>query len=139
VVANPLLAAAVLAADRPAFIVVGGCAMRLHGLSHQPSDLDIVPEPSRANVHLLFHAFDVLGTVRGTVFPTLHTLESRDVVTVISTLGPVDVMFRTARNEYKRLARAAAEITIGDTAVTVAALDEVLRLRARYREVASGV
>jgi hypothetical protein len=47
-------------------------------------------------------------------------------------------MFRTARNEYKRLARAAADITIGDTAVTVAALDEVLRLRARYGEVASG-
>lgn len=86
-----LLAAAFLAA-RSEFVVVGGCALRLHGLDHCPADLDIVPEPSLCNLRRLFDGLSALGTVGQEWQPTDYALMTRDILSRTTPVGLVDVL-----------------------------------------------
>jgi hypothetical protein len=129
---NLAVAAAFLAARGADFVVVGGCALRSHGFDHVPADLDVVPEPSLNNLRTLFDAIAALGTVRPTRVSTDHALTTRDVLTRTTPIGSIDVMLVTGRDEYGSLERAATSVAVNGRAVRVAALDDVLRLRARF-------
>jgi hypothetical protein len=131
-------AAGFLAARGARFVVVGGCALVVHGCDHVPSDLDLVPEPSAANLARLFRALDALGIVGRGWRPTEHALATRDIVTRRTPVGRVDVLLGRGREEYPALARTSESVPVGRHAVRVAALDDVLRLRARFGKVEVG-
>jgi hypothetical protein len=105
---NLVLVAAFLAARGAELVVVGGCALRLHGHDHVPADLDVVPEP------------------------TDHALATRDVVTRVTPVGSVDVLLRRGRDDYAALEGDATSMSVSGHAVRVAAINDVLRLRARF-------
>jgi hypothetical protein len=133
-----IAAAAFLAARGPEFVVVGGCALRLLGRDHEPSDLDLVPEPSAPNLRRLFDALDALGTVGRVWRPNDHALATRDIVTRVTPVGRVDVLLRGGREEHAALRRTAVSIPVGRRALAVAPLDCVLAWRVRFGKVAVG-
>ncbi len=129
---NLLSVAAFLAARGAEFVVVGGCALLLHGRDHVPGDLDLVPEPSAANLGRLFDALDALGSVGRVGRPTDHVLATRDIVTRVTPVGAVDVLLRRGRADHTALARTAVSIPVGRHAVRVASIADVVRLRLRF-------
>jgi hypothetical protein len=118
---NLALIASYLVAEGVDFVVVGGCARWLRGEDHSPADLDIVPEPSPANLRQLFHALDALGTVGGGWRPTADALATRDIVTRVTPVGSVDVLLGAGRDDYASLAPRARSMTVKNAPVMVAA------------------
>ena len=129
---NLALAAAFLTTSGAEFVVVGGCALRLHGYDHAPADLDVVPEPSLANVRRLLDAVAALGIVGRNRRPTDRALTADDIVTRTTPIGSIDVMLATGRREFGSLERAATSVAVNGHSVRVAAISDVLRLRAHF-------
>ena len=129
---NLTLAAASFAARGAVFVVVGGCALRLHGCDNVPNDLDVVPEPSLANVRRLLDAIAALGSVGPAKRLSDHALTTGDIVTKTTPVGSVDAMLATGRKEYAALERGATSIIVRSHEVRVAAVDDVRRLRAHF-------
>ena len=132
---NLIAVAGFLAARGVELVVVGGCALRLHGRDHEPGDLDLVPEPSAANLRRLFDALDALGTVGRVFRPNDVVLATRDIVTRVTPVGAVDVLLRGGREEYAGLASVAIRKPAGRGSVPVAPLDYVLAWRVRFGKV----
>jgi hypothetical protein len=120
-------------------VVVGGCALLLHGHDHEPADLDLVPGPAAANLRRLFGALDALGAVGRVFRPNDHVLATRDIVTRRTPVGAVDVLLRGGREEYADLARVASRKAAGRRSVPVAPLDQVLAWRVRFGKVTARV
>jgi hypothetical protein len=129
---NLTLAAAFFASRGAAFIVVGGCALRLHGAGHVPADLDVVPERSLANLRRLFDAIAALGSVGRARRLDDDALSRLDIVTHTTPVGSIDAMLATGRKEYVALDRRATSISVRSHEVRIAAADDVLRLRAHF-------
>ena len=132
---NLIAVAGLLAARGVELIVVGGCALRLHGRDHEPGDLDLVPGPSAANLRRLFDTLDAFGTVGRVFRPNDHALATRDIVTRVTPVGAVDVLLRGGREEYVDLAGVAIHKPAGRGSVPVAPLDYVLAWRVRFGKV----
>jgi hypothetical protein len=123
------IAAAALVARGVELVVVGGCALVIHGGADRCGDLDIVPEPGAANLVRLGAALDDLGANR----PSVSVIGDRPLTSVSSPFGRIDLMIETARREYDHLARNATAHRVAGVSVRVAAIADVLRLRERYR------
>jgi hypothetical protein len=123
------LAAATLVALGVDLVVVGGCALVLHGRTARCSDLDIVPEPGVANLGRLREA---LGDV-GAKPPSAGRIGANTLSSVRSIFGRIDVMVATARREYAELAARSSEVRVAGVPVRVAAVADVLRLRAEFK------
>jgi hypothetical protein len=65
----------------------------------------------------------------------LRSWSTRDVVTRTTPIGLVDVLLLRGREEHASLARDAMPMSVKRHAVRVAAIDDVLRLRARFGKV----
>ena len=111
-------------------MVIGGCALVLHGVASECGDLDIVPDPDAGNLRTLRSALNALGASRMS-----GAALTAAVVSLDSPYGRIDVMMERARDEYPALAAAAVTCRVEDAEVRVAAVDDVMRLRARFREV----
>jgi len=129
---NLALVAAFLAAHGAEFVVVGGCALRLHGYDHVPADLDVVPEPSLTNLRRLIDAVDALGTIGRKPRLNDHALPKRDIVTHTTPVGSIDLMLVTGRNEYAALEHDSTWISVNRHAIRVAAIADVLRFRVAF-------
>jgi hypothetical protein len=130
--ADNLLRLAAVLSTRAEFVVVGGCALMLHGHDHLPPDLDLVPEPSAQNLRRLFDAIASLGIGHRSPL-TDHVLATREIVTCVTTVGAVDLLLERGREEYHALS---ARSTVMARDVRVAAVADVLELRARFGKVA---
>lgn len=111
--------------------MIGGCALVLHGFASDCGDLDIVPDPDADNLRTLRTALASLGASR----MSRAALMSAAVISLDSPYGRIDVMMQRAREEYSALAAASVTCRVEDAEVLVAAVDDVLRLRTRFREV----
>ena len=131
---NLLLAAAFLA-QRSDLVVVGGCALMLHGRDHAPADLDLVPEPSLANLQRLFDAVGAFGVPGRERRPNDHVMLTGEIVRVTTSVGPIDVLLERGREEYAALDQGARSISVREREVRVAAVDDVLEMRARFGKV----
>jgi hypothetical protein len=123
------VAAAALVAYGVDLVVVGGCALVIAGVADRCGDLDVVPEPGAANLERLRNALDRLGAPR----PSMQSLCHRQMASVSSPYGPIDLMTETARREYRHLAARATDRCVAGVPVPVAAIDDVLRLREHFR------
>jgi hypothetical protein len=125
------IAAAALAAYGVQFVVVGGCALVLLGLESRCGDLDIVPETSASNLVRLCAALDALGVMRR---PSTDSMAERSLTSVDSAYGRVDILLDRARAEYRGLRSNGVTCSVWDVDVRVASVQDVRRLRARYRD-----
>jgi hypothetical protein len=125
------IAAAALVAYGAELVVVGGCALVLLGLEPRCADLDIVPETSANNLIRLCAALDALGVTRR---PKAESMAERSLTSVDSAYGRVDILLGRARAEYRSLLSNAVTRRVWDVDVRVAAVQDVRRLRARYRD-----
>jgi hypothetical protein len=109
--------------------VVGGCALVLLEVEDHCGDLDIVPKLGSENLSRLCAALDDLGATR----PPRHAIGERQLTSATSPFGRIDLLTETARREYGHLALDASERCVSGVPVPVAAIADVLRLRARFR------
>jgi hypothetical protein len=126
------LLGAVLAAEGISFILVGSAALRLHGVCLKVHDTDVVIEPTGENLRKL----DVTLRHLSLGVPTqsyLAALCAREVLTISTTYGKLDLMLETGRRDWRVLSRHAHCFEIAGTQVTVASLADTVALRDRFK------
>lgn len=113
---RPLTILRIVHARKVRCVVVGAAAARLRGAAVEVSDVEIAPEPDAMNRRRLRAATERLAQGRfrpGTAVPRWS-------------LGAV--------GSYARLAGAAEEVPVEDFTVTVASIDDLIRLAKRPEE-----
>jgi hypothetical protein len=133
-VAAVVEAAAVMASCGVDLVIVGGAALWLHGdLSDPLHDLDVVPSPDPANAEQLLACRAPLGA-HASSWPTAGQLERCEVVTVATSFGPIDLLARRGREEYRTLRAGAVTVPVLGVLVPVASRGDVVRLKRRFGE-----
>jgi hypothetical protein len=130
---TPLDAGAIfrsLAEHNVGYVVIGGLAVQAHGHARTTQDLDLVPEPSRANLARLRAALAELGARRigGTGRETIE-LPAAGVVELDTDAGGVDVhMDPPGAAPFAELRSRALELQL-DVLVPVAGLDDLIAMK----------
>jgi hypothetical protein len=127
-----LLLAAVLAAQRVSFVLVGSAALWLRGEDVPVADVDAVPEPGAANLVQLHAALTTLA-VRDRLVPRPGSLSVLDMVTVPTSYGKLDCLLERGRRDWHRLRRGAGIIRVADAGVLVASAADAWSLRRAFK------
>jgi len=122
-----LVPAAALVAGDVDLVVVGSVALMVHDELVEARDLDIVPSCHGPNLDRL-HA--ELTWISG---QPVGPLAGRDIVTVMTSFGPVDVMIERGSLEFETLRARASTVDVYGVAVPVASSDDAWRLRHRFK------
>jgi hypothetical protein len=126
----------VLGEYRVDFVVIGGVAVAAHGYARATEDLDVVPDPDRANL-------DRLGNALVTVNARLAADPSRELgpaerlalyqgrnLTLTTRLGDVDVVQRLPGVPgYAALAADAEHSSIGGAAIAVCSRAHLIAMK----------
>jgi hypothetical protein len=120
------------------YMVIGGIAVRVHGYPRTTQDVDVIPNPSRANLRRLAaalrgleaRAIDERG---GELPPDLSHPESLAVGNHFLTTrsGALD-LFNGSRPDlrrYRRLAEASIEVKLGELSIRIVGKDDLIRLK----------
>jgi hypothetical protein len=118
------------------YVVIGGVGARLLGSSTVTRDTDICYERSPENLERLAEALRELGAeLRGVSEPVPFLLDARtlaagDHFTFTSRAGDVDILGTPAGVEgFAELAREAVTLNLGDLTVSVASIDDLIRMK----------
>lgn len=118
------------------FVIVGGIAGVLHGSERNTFDLDICPAQDQANLDALGGALlELQARLRGIeedvpFIPDGRSLAGMQVLTLDTTLGPLDILTRPDGSPpYRSLRATAKRVDIGSTAVLVASIDHLLAMK----------
>jgi len=128
-----VLAAAVLAAERVSFVLVGSAALWLRGERVTVGDVDVVIEPGEANLRRLHEALAGLAVRPGEI-PAVHRLRDLSVTTVITSYGRVDCLLERGRRDWDPLRQGAGHVSVADAPVLVASADDAWALRRRFKK-----
>jgi hypothetical protein len=127
-----VFAAAILAAERVSFILVGSAALWLRGEAVSVGDTDVVVEAGEANLHRLHEALQTLAT-QPYVLPSPQRLAMRSIVPVPTSFGKLDLLLEGGRQDWDWLRRDADLIDVTDVSVLVASAADCWALRRRYK------
>jgi hypothetical protein len=127
-----MLLAAVLAAEQVSFVLVGSAALWLQGETIRVSDIDVVPDPSEANLTALHAALTALVTRRRLVPPS-HSLAGLDIVSVPTMYGKLDCLLARGRQNWVSLRQHAGPVMIADAEVLVASAADAWALRRAFK------
>lgn len=128
----------VLAKHAVDYVVVGGIAVQAHGYLRATGDLDIIPEPTALNLSRLAEALadleaDVWRAQRPVDVLDPNLLRRAPLVPLVTRYGRLDLLNieQTAGvpADYADLAGRAMEIDLGGTALRVAGLDDLIRMK----------
>jgi hypothetical protein len=118
------------------FVVIGGVAAILHGSARLTRDLDIVFAPDEGNLETLGRVLvESEARLRGveeevTFVPDARTLHGIQLLTLETNAGWFDVHRRPdGAPPYEGLRRNAERMNLGDFAVLVASLDDLLAMK----------
>ena len=118
------------------FVVVGAFAAVLHGSSRLTTDLDIAFDPDRANLETLGKALvDLDARLRDVedevpFVPDVDTLRRIELLTLETSAGPLDLIVRPpGAPSYGSLRRRAERFDLGEVAVLVASLDDLIAMK----------
>jgi hypothetical protein len=125
------LLAAILAAEGVSFVLVGSGALILRAVSLPVGDVDAVIEPGSANLGRLTAILRWLA-LEPVAIPTMSCLESRDVLSVLTSYGRLDCMLRRGRLEWQELSARAEAIDVV-VRVEVASSADAWRLRRVFK------
>ena len=125
-----------LAARGVEFVVIGGIAAVLHGSSRNTFDLDLVFATDEANIAALGDVLTELGAQLRDVddhvpfAPDPATLRRIEILTLSTTSGNLDLLRRpTGAPNYATLRARAERFDIGDVVVSVASIDDLIRMK----------
>ncbi len=128
-----VLAAAVLAAERVSFVLVGSAALWLRGEPVTVGDVDAVIEPGEPNLRRLHKALAGLA-VRPDAIPAVYRLRDVSVATAVTSYGRVDCLLERGRRDWDHLARNAGHVAVADAPVLTASADDAWALRRRFKK-----
>lgn len=118
------------------FVLIGGVAAVMHGSERNTFDLDICPAQDQGNLDALGKALiEIDARLRGIdedlpFVPDGRTLRGMQILTLDTSLGPLDVLARPDGSPpYGSLRRRATRVDIGTTAVLVASIDDMLEMK----------
>ena len=119
-----------------AFVLIGGVAARLHGSPSLTGDLDICYNRRPENLERLAAALvELEARLRGVDDDVPFLLDARTLAagsdfTFVTTAGPLDILGSPAGiRGYDELAVNAEHFDIGGVTVTVADLDDLIRMK----------
>lgn len=116
------------------YVAVGGMALIAHGVVRSTLDVDVVPNPDRANRARLAEAIRSLGGVPHDEPATEVTAEllARDANMRFETrAGPLDVLASEPyRRRYPELRARSLTVDMGEVALRVASRNDLIRLKA---------
>jgi hypothetical protein len=121
------------------YVVVGGIAAIRHGSRRATFDLDIVPEPNRANYERLATALEAIEALLRGVDAHLLDLDPRDLKTLAggadlglaTDLGILDVLQDLVAVDYAQLRSRAEPARLGDQEIHVAHVDDLIAMKLR--------
>ncbi len=125
-----------LARHEVRYVLIGGFAAVIHGSPYLTTDVDVVPDPSPANLERLSRALRDLHARVWTAaepdgVPFEHDASSLASVrtwNLVTELGRLDITFEpSGTGGYDDVARDAVHLTILGTEVEVASLADVIR------------
>ncbi len=125
----------VLVRNEVAFVVVGGVAVGAHGVARMTLDLDLVPDPQRANVERLVTALSQMGATipSGTRFdPARHAAALRrgQNATLTTDHGGLDIVQRLEGvPPWPRLREQAVATRVGEVPVLVCSLGHLRTMK----------
>lgn len=118
------------------FVIIGGVAVVLLGSARMTRDLDIVFAPDPTNLEALGGVLVDLGaSLRGVeedlpFVPDATTLDRVEVLTLNTSAGWLDLHRRPqGAPSYERLRKRAERLMIGEMAVLVASLDDMIAMK----------
>lgn len=118
------------------FVVVGGVAAILHGSSTLTHDLDIAFAPARENLERLGAVLVGLGArLRGVAedlpfVPDAATLRHIDLLTLVTSEGPLDIMRApSGAPSYAILRRRAERHDLGGFEILVASIEDLIAMK----------
>ena len=118
------------------FVVIGGIAAVLHGSARNTFDLDICFATDDANLAALGDVLTALGARPKGVdevvpfVPDARTLRRVELLTLVTSLGELDVLSRPAgAPAYPDLRRNADRYDLGGFNVSVASIDDLLAMK----------
>jgi hypothetical protein len=126
----------VLQEHRVRFVLIGGLAATLHGAVHPTFDVDITPEPSRANLKQLSAALRALEArvrVEGIAdgLPFEHDAASLARITVLNLVtraGDLDIALHPSGiARFEEWNANATDLVVLGVTVRLAALDDIIR------------
>jgi predicted nucleotidyltransferase len=119
------------------FVVVGGIALTLYGSERNTFDLDVRPAMDPANLEALGRALIALDAqLRGVdedvpFVPDGRTLRAVEILTLSTSLGPLDVLMNPdGAPSYEQMRRRATRVDVGDAAVLVASIADLIEMKA---------
>ncbi len=118
------------------FVVVGGIAAVLHGSERNTFDLDVCPAQNRDNLDALGRALIEVGAkLRGIeedvpFVPDGRSLKGMQILTLATSLGPLDVLTRPDGSPpYRSLRGRAKTMDIGPASIRVASIGDLLSMK----------
>jgi hypothetical protein len=118
------------------FVVIGGITATLYGSPRDTFDLDICPAEDPANLDALGRALvDADARLRGLdedvpFVPDARTLAGVEILTVDTSLGPLDILLRPGGGPpYRQLRSRATRLDVGTAAVLVASIDDLIAMK----------
>ena len=118
------------------FVVVGGIAAVLHGAERNTFDLDVCAGPDEGNLEALGRALlELTARLRGVeedvpFVPDGRSLRKLQIITLTTSLGPLDVLTRPIGSPpYATLRRRALRVDIGSTSILVASIPDLLEMK----------
>jgi hypothetical protein len=126
----------ILQEHRVRFVLIGGLAATLHGAVHPTFDVDITPEPSRANLKQLSAALRALEArvrVEGIAggLPFEHDAASLARITVLNLVtraGDLDIALHPSGiARFEEWNANATDLVVLGVTVRLAALDDIIR------------
>jgi hypothetical protein len=119
------------------FVVVGGIAAALHGSERNTFDLDVCPRQDAANLDALGTALvEVDARLRGIDEDVPFVADGRslagiEILTLSTTLGPLDVLVRPHESPpYAALRRRATRMDVGVPGpVLIASIDDLIAMK----------
>lgn len=133
---DPLAALRALRLAGVDFVVIGGVAARLHGSPSLTRDIDICYSRDLGNIERLSGALTALHAVlRGVDDEVPFVLDARTLraganFTFITDVGDLDVLaLPSGVADYDELAQSAELVDLGDFAVLVTTLDDLIRMK----------
>ena len=126
---------AALASRGVDYVIVGGLAVQTHGHVRTTVDIDVLPRPDRANMERLADALNSLGAEvlnPGSDLMKIDatTLPLAELWQFATRHGAIDVLHDApGAPSYEELRGRALEIQLGDLAVAVAGLDDLISMK----------
>jgi hypothetical protein len=119
------------------YVVIGGCAINLHGFVRITRDIDFVVELSEENIECIKRAIkDLVPEIEGLTTEEVEKYGKHGVIRIGTRENfYIDITTKIGSLNYQKLKNNALRSTIEGVEIVYAGLDDMIALKSGYREV----